>query len=98
MIDETNIQLKRVLILGHKGFIGQHFEKHFRSIVVEVEVIGKDLPDVDLTLEAELNKIADLFDRTTVEIMLSAIKRQFADTLDAFSQNLMMTTNLCRLF
>ena len=97
MIDIKRIQMRRLLILGHKGFIGQHLEKHFRSYSPEIDIVGIDLPDVNLTSETDIKTIAKLFDRTTAVIMLATIKRQFGDTLDVFIQNLKMATNLCNL-
>jgi len=90
-------QLRKVVILGHTGFIGQHLDKFFRRNSPQVEVIGKDLPDLDLTSEDSVRRLADLFTFDTGVIMLSCIKRQFGDTLDIFNQNLKMATNLCRL-
>lgn len=97
MTHTNNTQIKRILILGHKGFIGQHLKNLFNSDFPEVEVIGIDLPDIDLTSESDLEKITDFFDINTAVIMLATIKRQFGDTLEVFNQNLKMTTNLCHL-
>jgi len=97
MINEDKTQTHRLLILGHKGFIGQHLEKRFRIGSPEVEVVGIDLPEVDLTSDNDIRILADLFDFNTAVIMLSAIKRQLGDNLDVFTQNLKMTSNLCRL-
>lgn len=97
MNDSHPTRIQRVLILGHKGFIGQHLERRFRKGNPVVEVEGRDLPETDLTSESGLETISNLLTPDTAVIMLSAIKRQFGDTLDAFNQNLKMTTNLCSL-
>jgi UDP-glucose 4-epimerase len=97
MSNLAKVRISRVLILGNKGFIGQHLEKRFCNGSPEVEVVGKDLPGIDLTSENDVKKMANLFTLDTAVIMLSAIKRQFGDTLEVFNKNLRMTTNLCRL-
>lgn len=83
--------------MGHRGFIGQHLEKCFHIGSPEVEVVGRDLPDVDLTSEDDVKAISEFFELNTAVIMLSAVKRQFGDNLDVFILNLKMTTNLCYL-
>ena len=96
MNNRANNQISRLLILGNKGFIGRHLEKRFRSCNPETEVLGVGRADVDLTSENDVKKLAEFFDLKTAIVMLSAIKRQFGDNLDAFTQNLKMTVNLCR--
>lgn len=95
MIVQEKTQIRRVLILGNKGFIGQHLEKRFLTGTPKVEVVGKDLPNFDLTSKNNVNMLVSMFDLNTAVIMLAAIKRQFGDSLDVFNQNLSMTTNLC---
>lgn len=88
---------KRIVILGNKGFIGRHLERHFRKNSPNVEVIGKNLPEVDLIKKDAVMAMAQLFDVNTVVILLAAKKRQFGDTMDAFDQNLKIVMNLCLL-
>nr|BAF47162.1 hypothetical protein [Zehria sp. KO68DGA] len=89
--------IKRVIILGHSGFIGSNLFRVYNHYVPEIEVIGRSLPDFDLTKESDVISLANLCDQQTAIVMCSAIKRQLGDTLDAFSQNVKMVSNLCRL-
>lgn len=89
--------MKRVVILGNRGFIGSHLERHFRSKNPDLETVGRDLPDFDMTSVDDVKKLSRLFGMDTIVIMLSAIKRQFGDTVEAFNKNLKMTINLCHL-
>ena len=89
--------MNKIIIIGHKGFIGKNIENRFYSENIEVEVLGIDLPDVDLISYNDVNMLSNLFDLDTTVIMLAAIKRQFGDSLEIFKQNLVMTTNLCKL-
>jgi len=41
--------LKRIVILGHSGFIGSHLEKALETLYADTDVIGKSLPVIDLT-------------------------------------------------
>lgn len=89
--------LDRIIILGHKGFIGKQMERHLRQILPGIEIIGKNLPEVDLTQKDNVMTMAELFDSRTAVILLAAKKRQFGDTLDAFNQNLQIATNVSSL-
>jgi len=88
------VQLKRIIIIGNKGFIGQSLEKRLQSNNQGIEVICRDLPELDLVNKTGIRETGDLFNMNTAVVMLSAIKRQFGDTPEAFAQNLMMTSSL----
>lgn len=90
--------MKRIVILGHSGFIGRHLEKAFENLYPEVDIIGKSLSAVDLTKSEDVERLSDLFIPETAVIMCAAIKRQFGDTVETFKSNLEMTINLCRVF
>ncbi|MFC1461944.1 NAD-dependent epimerase/dehydratase family protein [Verrucomicrobiota bacterium] len=89
--------IRRVLILGHSGFIGTRLVQYFQERSPDIEVIGKSFPPFDLTQYNDASELADMFDRETALIMLSAIKRQFADDLDSFLKNVVMVVNLCKV-
>ncbi|UCD15397.1 MAG: NAD(P)-dependent oxidoreductase, partial [Candidatus Omnitrophota bacterium] len=89
--------IKRILILGHSGFIGSHLMRNFCDKEPQIELIGKSIPEIDLTKLEDVKSLSPFFDMETVVIMCAAIKRQFGDNLDTFSQNLAMVTNLCRI-
>jgi uncharacterized protein len=36
--------LKKVVLAGGTGFVGQYFEKHFRNLGYEVRIISRQLP------------------------------------------------------
>lgn len=91
----TNI--KRVLILGHSGFIGSHIEKFFRRQSADIDIIGRSYPPFDLTKEDVAFTIQDLFDMNTAVIMLSALKKEHGDNIDNFSKNVKMVINLCKI-
>lgn len=90
--------IKRIVLLGHSGFIGRHLEKAFKALYADTEVIGKSLPAIDLTKTEEVDELSEFLSPETAVIMCAALKRQFADTLEAFEHNLDMTINLCRIF
>jgi len=89
--------IRRILVLGHTGFIGSCLERHFRHLLPDIEIVGRSLPNVDLTKEEDVINLSDFFNLESAVIMCAAIKRQFGDSLDTFLQNLSMTMNLCRL-
>ena len=88
---------RRVVILGHTGFIGTHLEQIFRQRSPDLELVGRSAPSLDLTKEEDVRSLAPLFDLDTAVLMLAAVKRQFGDSLETFSHNLNMVLHLCRL-
>lgn len=89
--------IRRVLILGHSGFIGSALWRLFQERSPKVELIGRSYPEFDLTRPADILKLAGLLNSETAVIMCSAIKRQFGDSLDVCLQNLVMVMNLSRM-
>lgn len=89
--------IRRVLILGHTGYIGSHLQKFLSQEHPEIEIVGCSFPSVDLTKEDNATSIASFFDLNTAVIMCSGIKKQYGDTLDIFVQNMAMVENICRL-
>jgi UDP-glucose 4-epimerase len=88
--------IKRIILLGHSGFIGSHLEqdltKHCSS-----EIIGKSLPDIDLSNLKSASQLLELFDENTALVLMAAVKRQFGDTLEAFNKNMAIVENVCHL-
>lgn len=89
--------MRRILILGHSGFIGSHLEKSYEKNSPGVEIIGQSAPKLDLTQEQDTERLADLLDPQTVVVLLAGVKRQLGDNLNTFSKNVQMAVNLCRV-
>ena len=87
--------IRRVLILGHTGFIGSALAEVFRASEPRVEVIGMSTPEIDLTAAAVW--LEKFFEPQTAVLMCAAIKRQRGDTLENFLKNLSMVTHLSPL-
>lgn len=83
--------------MGHTGFVGGHLYRAFREGWPHLEIIGRSTPTMDLRKAEEAEKLSDCLNLQTALIMCSAIKRQFGDTLETFSQNVSMCLNLCRV-
>lgn len=93
--DSSN-KIKRIVILGHTGFIGKHLENFFKN-KEDIELIGIDLPSIDLTKDSDVIALKDIFDMQTGIIMCSAIKRDYGDNLNNFLKNILMVVNVCKL-
>lgn len=89
--------LKKIIILGHTGFVGRNLEKFFKKNYPFIEILGKSLPSMDLTKYDEASLLKDIFDDKTAVIMCSAIKRELGDSLDNFEMNVAMVCNICRI-
>jgi UDP-glucose 4-epimerase len=93
----TTNTIRRVVILGHNGFIGGNLFRTFLAQPPNIEVIGRDFPDLDLIDPEQALRLSEIFDLDTAVIICAAIKRQLGDNLDAFSSNLQIATNLSRV-
>lgn len=96
--NSTGLQnsIRRVVILGHNGFIGGNLYDFFKTHSPKVEVIGRSFPEVDFTRSDDAEKLGELFDQNTALIVCAAIKKQLGDSLETFSNNLQIAMNLCR--
>ena len=86
-----------MVLLGHSGFIGSRLEAAFRQQHPGLEYAGFSFPGLDLTQPSAAESLAGLFDQQTAVVMTAGVKRQWGDTLDAFSQNVSMAVNIARL-
>ncbi len=93
-MDVANI--KKIVILGHSGFVGGHVWRAFERQFPGVERIGMSFPELDLTAPESVSTLAGLFDSHTAVVLCSAVKRQFGDTLDAYQKNVAMCLNVAR--
>lgn len=92
-----NLEINKILILGHSGYIGKHLMESYQKLYPAISVVGRSFPEIDLTKSSSKKKVFDLIDEKTVVIFCSGIKKQDGDTLDIYQQNMAMVTNLCSL-
>ncbi|WCL51205.1 NAD-dependent epimerase/dehydratase family protein [Leptospira sp. GIMC2001] len=85
-----------IIILGHSGFIGTNLENYL-SKSEGFNVIGRSLPEIDLTNLQDYHKLASFMNSSSTIILAAAVKRQFGDTIDIFDQNMKIVENLCRV-
>ncbi len=91
------MDLRRIVLLGHSGFVGSHLEACFRRQRPDLQVVCFSIVELDLTQPQAAETLADQFDPQTAVVMTAGVKRQWGDTLDAFSQNVGMAVNVARL-
>lgn len=89
--------LKKVLVLGHSGFIGRQLLAHLQAAFPALEVLGRSSGEADLTRRDAHAALAHLFTPETAVVVCSGIKKQNGDTLETFELNLLMAATLCRL-
>lgn len=87
---------KKIIILGHSGFIGSHL-KCLISKSENWSIAGHSLPDVDLTNPEHASRLIPLFTADSILVLAAAVKRQFGDTLEAFLHNMAIVENICHL-
>lgn len=86
--------IKKILILGHSGFIGQAMVADLEANAPALEVVGLSVPDVDFEKKEDWAKVASHFDEDTAVVFLAAVKRQVGDTRESFAQNMNMIYHL----
>lgn len=90
------VESKKVLILGHSGFIGSRLNVYL-SQSHRWDVVGASLPALDLTNEEQSRQLLPHLGSDTTVVLAAAVKRQFGDSLQAFEANMAIVQNLCRL-
>ena len=88
--------IKKIIILGHSGFIGKNLEQYLNKSS-KYEVIGRSLPELDLTDLNQTRELLPFFSPDNVVVLGAAVKRQFGDTLEVFDQNMKIVENISRL-
>lgn len=84
--------IKRIVILGHTGFIGAHLERFLRQNYHQLKIIGISRMVLDLT--EDTNILENYFDHHTAVIMCAMVKKQFGDSLENFKKNITIITNV----
>jgi UDP-glucose 4-epimerase len=88
---------RRLLILGHSGYIGSALVRRFTAGPLSLDIDGRSLPRPDLTVDEDAAALAPLLTPDTIVIVCAAIKKQLGDTRETLAQNLAIATNLCRV-
>ena len=86
--------IKKVLILGHSGFIGKAMLADLAAHAPGIEVTGLATPDVDFARREEWARVTPLFDEETAVVFLAAVKRQVGDNRESFARNMDMIYSL----
>lgn len=89
--------IKRVLVVGCNGYIGNHLYSYLEKEYSSLEIIGKSRNELDLLRGKDAVSLAGLLDMDTAVIVCSGIKKQHGDTLETFLKNVTIVTNLCRV-
>lgn len=87
---------ERVIILGHSGFIGANLLAHL-SASGKWEAIGASYPEYDLVRTDCNERLLPLLTENTTIVLAAAVKRQFADSLETYQQNMAIIENVCKL-
>lgn len=90
-------EIRRIIILGHSGFIGSHIGKYYREQYPEVEILGCSFPALDLTSMDDVSTLKEFFGMNTAVVMLSMLKKEHGDNSDNFLKNIQMVINLCKV-
>lgn len=97
MTKKYSNSVKRIVILGHTGFVGNRLMEFFEGNYPDLEVVGISSRKIDLTNKQDAFKLKDYFDLTTVVIMCSGIKSNYGNDLSICSLNIKMAENVSRV-
>lgn len=89
--------IKRVVVLGHSGFIGSAVLAAVRARHPDIAVHGLSLGSVDLADPASAEPLRGMLDADTAVIMCAAIKRQLGDSPEIYLKNTQIITTFARL-
>src|SRR5690348_15585203 len=89
------MDLRRIVLLGHTGFVGSHLVTYLRRHRPDLELVALSVEDLDLTRAEAVEHLSALFEADVGVVMTAGVKRQWGDTLEAFSHNLSMAQNVC---
>lgn len=93
---KLNEDIKKILILGDSGFIGQRLRNYFTRRYPNKKVVGLSSKDIDLTNPDESNKLKGYFDDETLVIMTAGVKSNYGNNLDNYKKNVLMAETVCR--
>lgn len=88
--------IKRLVVLGHSGFVGQRVKSYFQDRYQTIDVVGISSSDIDLTLPQQSTRLNEYFDFNTAVIMCSGIKSNYGTNLETYAKNVSMAQNVCR--
>ncbi|MBR9691151.1 NAD(P)-dependent oxidoreductase [Candidatus Woesearchaeota archaeon] len=88
--------IKRVVILGHSGFIGKNIVDYLKKNFPDIEIVGKSFPEFDLTRKEDSDTLREFFNIETAVIMLSGIKPNIGNDTESFEKNVQMALNVCK--
>ncbi len=89
--------IDRVVVLGHTGYIGSRLTEAFRRQSPSLAVVGRSVPEVDLTDSRAVAAVASEITAGTALVVCAAIKKQLGDNAGTFEKNLAMIMNVCQL-
>ena len=70
--------IKKIVVLGHSGFIGSHLLRALSHSLPQAQVIGCSFPEFDLTQMHSVEELKSLFDRNTIVVKHYLLLWQYA--------------------
>jgi UDP-glucose 4-epimerase len=90
-----SLSARRLVILGHTGFVGRRVQEYFAQRYPGLEVVGLSSQEIDLTKPDQAARLAEHLDADTDVIMCSGIKSNYGSNLETYGRNLAMAQNVC---
>lgn len=97
MTQKESNEIKRILILGHSGFVGNRLMEFFKKKYPDLEIVGKSSREIDMVNIEETLMLENYFTLNTIVIMCSGIKSTYGNDLDTYAKNVKMAENICRV-
>lgn len=86
--------VRRVVVLGHTGFVGRRLREYFQERYPSLEVAGFSSSEIDLMQPDHAARLGDHLDVATAVIMCSGIKSNYGSNLETYGRNLAMAQNV----
>lgn len=88
--------LRRLVILGHSGFIGRAVAARIYADHPSLEIVGLSVSELDLEQADNSELLADVLAPDCALLLCSAVKRQLGDTIASYERNMRMVATVCR--
>jgi nucleoside-diphosphate-sugar epimerase len=92
-----DMRIRRVVVLGHSGFIGTALLRRLRATRLGIDIVGLAREDLDLSTPEGAALATPHFDKHTAVVLCSGIKRQLGDSPDTFLKNVAIVANVAKI-
>src|SRR6266481_6268102 len=73
------MDLRRIVLLGHSGFVGSHIVTHLSRHRPDLELVALSVEDLDRARRGAVERLSALFGADVGVVMTAGVKRKWGD-------------------